>query len=180
MAVTREMRKRIDNLLTVYLNWLEQHQPGWHTVNDLERLAQWKGDLPPPSGMDASSDFMVRALGMTREKHAKLVVVQHLIGKPQQCGDCGAVSGVRCISCSGLGVKLMKGILKQEYSMTLLADRHWQQDPAHVVCERLGLTKKQYEGRLAKGRDEMGRELGYYDQVRALVIQAECVRPVTW
>lgn len=173
MAIDKEMRKRIDNLLAVYLNWLEQHQAGWHSENDLQRLAHWKGDLPPPSGMDTSNDFMIGALSRTREQHAQLVVVQHLIGKPQPCGDCGAGEEACCASCSGLRVKLVKGILKQEHALPLLADRYWSKEPAHVVCDRLGLTKKQYEGRLAKGRDEMGRELGYYDQVRALVLQAE-------
>jgi len=173
MAIDKEMRKRIDNLLAVYLNHLEQHQAGWHSENDLQRLADYKGDLPPPSGFDRSNAFMIGALGMTREQHAQLVLVQHMIGKPQPCGECGVGNEVRCSSCSGLRVKLVKGILKQEHAMTLLADRYWSKDPAHEVCGRLNLTIKQYEGRLAKARDEMGRELGYYDQVRALVIKAE-------
>jgi hypothetical protein len=176
MAIDKEMRKRIDNLLAVYLNHLEQHQAGWHSENDLQRLADYKGDLPPPSGFDRSNAFMIGALGMTREQHAQLVKIQYLLGKPDRCQDCGKGNDARCASCSGLGVRLVKGVVKNEYAMVLLAERYWAQDPAHVVCGRLGLTKKQYEGRLAKGRDEMGRELGHYDQIRALVLHAEGMR----
>lgn len=35
---------------------------------------------------------------------------------------------------------IQKGQIKPEYSLVLLVERYWQQDPAHVVCGRLGLS----------------------------------------
>ncbi len=169
MAVDKEMRKRIDNLLAVYLNHLEQHQAGWHSENDLQRLAKWKGDLPPSSGMDTSNDFMVRALEMTRERHAQLNIIQWLLGMPEPCPDCGKESGSICGTCSGLGVTIRKGQIKPEYSLVLLAQRYWQQDPAHVVCGRLGLSVKQYEGRIGKARESLSDELEKIDQIKRLL-----------
>jgi len=260
MAVTREMRKRIDNLLAVYLNHLEQHQAGWHSENDLQRLADYKGDLPPPSGFDRSNAFMVGALGMTREQHAQLVKIQYLLGKPSPCGDCshqedeqvgmfatnlnntmsaagiseqeraswirsnwpassdevgqpeyktcrdwlagnvlpseselkqlsealsvksaslmGQVVKQSCASCSGLGVRLVKGILKNEYAMVLLAERYWAQESAKVVSGRLGLGQRQYELRLQRAREALAQEIETIDRIRQMIIQAEGIREV--
>jgi hypothetical protein len=172
MAVGKEMRKRIDNLLAVYLNHLEQHQAGWHSENDLQRLAKWKGDIPPPSGMDMSNDFMIGAMGMTRKQHAQLVQIQYLLGKPCLCGKCGVGNQVCCDSCSGLGVKLVSGVLKPDYAIVLLADRYWSKEPAHVICEHLGLTVKQFEGRLGKARESLAKEVEKIDDIRKLLISA--------
>lgn len=173
MAIDKEMRKRIDNLLAVYLNHLEQHQPGWHGENDLQRLADWKGDMPPPSGSDTSNDFMIGALARTREQHAQLVKIQYLLGKPVPCGDCGRGDCARCGSCSGLGVRLAKGAIKSDYAMVLLAERYWAQEPAHSVSARLGLKPKQYEARLCRARDDLADEIARFDDIKALILQAE-------
>lgn len=178
MVIDKEMRKRIDNLLAVYLNHLEQHQAGWHSENDLQRLADYKGDLPPPSGFDRSNAFMIGALNMTRERHAQLNIIQWLLGMPEPCPDCSKESGSSgsiCSTCSGLGVTIRKGQIKPEYSLVLLAERYWQQDPAHVVCGRLGLSVKQYVGRLSKARSSLGGELEKVDDIRRLLLIAKMV-----
>ncbi len=169
MAVTREMRKRIDNLLTVYLNHLERHEGGWHGENDLHRLQVWKGDLPPPSGMDTSNDFMIAAAGATRKRHAELTIIQWLLGMPETCTDCGKGNEPVCGTCSGLGVIIRKGQIKPEYSLVLLAQRYWQQDPAHVVCGRLGLSVKQYEGRIKRAYIRVDQELDKIIQIRKII-----------
>lgn len=178
MAIDKEMRKRIDNMLAVYLNHLEQHQAGWHSENDLQRLADYKGDLPPPSGFDRSNAFMIGALGMTREQHAQLVKIQYLLGKPTRCQDCGKGEAAHCASCSGLGVRLVKGILKNEYAMVLLAERYWAQEPAHLVCGRLGLGDRQYAQRLMRAREALAQEIETIDRIRQMIIQAEGIREV--
>ncbi len=173
MAVTRKMRSRIDNLLTVYLNHLERHEGGWHGENDLHRLKVWKGDLPPASGMDTSNDFMIQAAGASRKRHAELTIIQWLLGMPEPCKDCGKGDEPVCSACSGLGVTIQKGQIKPEYSLVLLAQRYWQKDPAHVVCGRLGLkSEKQMEGRLSRAREALAIELCKYDELKQLILLA--------
>lgn len=173
MAIDKEMRKRIDNLLAVYLNHLERHEAGWHSENDLQRLADYKGDLPPPSGFDRSNAAMIATLGMTRRQHAQLVKIRYLLGTPVACTDCGRGDDARCGVCSGLGVRLAKGAIKSDYALVLLAERYWAQEPAHSVSARLGLKPKQYEARLCRARDDLAEELTRFDDIKALILQAE-------
>jgi hypothetical protein len=179
MAIDKEMRKRIDNLLAVYLNHLERHEAGWHSENDLQRLADYKGDLPPPSGFDRSNAFMIGALGMTRQQHAQLVKIEYLLGKPVRCQDCGKGDAARCASCSGLGVRLVKGVVKNEYAMVLLAERYWARDTASVVSARLGLSDRQYVQRLMRAREAMAQEIETIDRIRQMVLEAEGLRGVS-
>jgi hypothetical protein len=85
----------------------------------------------------------------------------------------GQVVKQSCASCSGLGVRLVKGILKNEYAMVLLAERYWAQESAKSICCRIGLKPKQFEARLAKAREELAVQIEYFDQVKALILQAE-------
>jgi hypothetical protein len=76
-------------------------------------------------------------------------------------------------------VRLVKGVVKNEYAMVLLAERYWARDTASVVSARLGLSDRQYVQRLMRAREAMAQEIETIDRIRQMVLEAEGLRGVS-
>lgn len=142
MAVTREMRSRIEKLIDIYLNWLESttHNAGWHQPSTLQMMIEYRGQLPERSVCDRSNDKMIAEIRWIREPHANLPISQYLFGV--QAGD---------------------GVVDQKYVLPLLASRFYRNHPERVIAERLGMTFDQYRGRVLKGINKVSLEIARLD-----------------
>lgn len=142
------MRNRIEKLLTVYLDDLEsvKREAGWHGDSTLGMLIEFRGDLPGPSGQDRSNAKMVYELRFLVGDHALLPVAQFLIGRP-----------------------VGKGVIDERYAMALLASRFYRAQTNAEIAASIGLERRQYENRLAKGRELMAKELEQLDMLRSLL-----------
>lgn len=142
------MRDRIEKLLVVYLDDLEsvKREAGWHGDSTLGMLIEYRGDLPGPSGLDRSNAKMVYELRFLVGDHALLPVSQFLLGRP-----------------------LGRGVIDERYAMALLASRFYRHRSNLEISEQIGLARRQYENRLAKGREVMAKELEQLDTLRSLL-----------
>ena len=150
MAVSREMRKRIEKLIDIYLNWLESttHNAGWHQPSTLQMMIDYRGQLPERSGCDRSNDKMIAEIQWIREPHANLPIAQYLFG-----------------------VQVGGGVVDQKYVLPLLASRFYRNHPERVIAERVGMTFDQYRGRVLKGLEKAADELTRVDLLQKILSQ---------
>lgn len=54
---------------------------GWHMPNIVQRLIDFAGDLPPPSGDDKADDKMIREIRYLKNPHALLKTAKRLMNQ---------------------------------------------------------------------------------------------------
>lgn len=71
--MTREEKLKLDRLVAIYLNGLQSvtNDAGWEGMSLLERLIEFLGEPPPPTGNDQSNMSMIIAVRLLRRRHAE-------------------------------------------------------------------------------------------------------------
>ncbi|MFW1676434.1 hypothetical protein ACFVYJ_01450 [Pontibacter sp. JAM-7] len=176
MAISKHMQSTIDTLVSIYLNHLERYvyEAGCHGMGTLGKIIDFQGDPPPPSGMDRSNDKLIDETLKMREEHALFASARYLFGWKHDCNHCGKAypvvneNGKRilmvpnvCPVCHGNRFILLKGELPESNTLVLLAEGFYARKKLkqHQIADRMGLTERQYEGRLKKGRELMAEEI---------------------
>ncbi|WP_027854684.1 hypothetical protein [Marinobacterium litorale] len=72
-----------DKLIDVYLAWLlsSDTDAGWHQPSMLQRMVEFGGDIPPPTGNDQADLKMIQEMRFLREPHALLPEAREMIGQ---------------------------------------------------------------------------------------------------
>ena len=161
MAIDAKMRCRIDKLLGIYVGHLERHMPGWGSENALVRLAQYRGDLPQAEHYDQSNTTMINAIERLRKEHAHLRLAVSLLGRVAVC-SCGGCKS--CKRCAGAMVYLAEGRITPANALAMLCERMNRAEGQAAVAAYLGLTRKAFDGRLARGRDELADQIRFFDE----------------
>lgn len=75
------IEQRVDKLIEVYLNWVlsTDSDAGWHQPGMLQRMVEFKGDIPPPTGNDQADVKMITEIRWLRQQHALLALAKSLI-----------------------------------------------------------------------------------------------------
>ena len=69
-----------EKLLDVYLGWLlsTDNDAGWHQPSTLQRMVEFKGDLPPPSGFDQADMKMIHEVQWLKNPHYLLPLAKEM------------------------------------------------------------------------------------------------------
>lgn len=144
MAIDKAMRARIDKLTEVYLGDLEcsTKTAGWHQPSMLQRMIEFRGQVPPPSCNDQPDMKMIAEIRHIRREHALLGQARYLFGDPVGTGE-----------------------LSEHLALAVLASRFYRGMNSVEIAAQMGMTVDQYKGRLARGREVMALELMRLDRV---------------
>jgi len=120
---------RSEKLVEVYLGWLvsTDGEAGWHQPSMLQRMIEFGGDIPPPTGNDQSDLKMISEIRFLRESHALLPLAKSVVG--------------------GLNNKYkIPLLLKTRYASTVNPEtgRRWT---TQTLAQAVGLRHRQFEHR---------------------------------
>jgi hypothetical protein len=167
MAISKVMRQRLDNLVRIYLNAIEAHQAGWHDRNTTAVIEEYGGDLPGHVDRWKASDFVSIQADRLRNQHAKLPLAVFLLGKVRPCTCKGAKAA--CSECSGMGFNFTGGMLRPHHTLVLLARIFYNNDPSHLIADKLGITDRAFSTRLTAAREAASDELDKIDLLAQLL-----------
>lgn len=144
MAIDKAMRDRIDKLTEVYLGDMEcaTKTAGWHQPGMLQRMIEFRGQLPFPSGCDQPDMKMIAEIRHIRREHALLGQARYLFGNPVGTGE-----------------------LSENLALAVLASRFYRGMTSAEIAALMDMTVDQYKGRLSRGREAMALELMRLDRV---------------
>lgn len=163
--------KRVEHLVRIYLNALEQHKAGWVTRSVIADFEEYQGCAPDRPDQWKASDAVFYQTAQLRNEHARLPLAVFLLGKVRLC-PCGGEKG--CSDCSGFGFTFAGGVLRPHHSLALVARVYYQAETSKQIAEHLGETVSAFSNRLKAARDAAIDELEKIDQLtRLLSVQDE-------
>jgi hypothetical protein len=141
-----EYAQRAERLVELYWEWIlsSDRDAGWHQPSALQRMVEFKGQLPPPSGYDVADLKMIHELRYLREPHALLGLAKELLGRLSKREFAALIAECRYL-----------GTINPE------TGKAWTQ---RRLAEELGLRYDQYRHHCKRGRQRMCRWLREIDE----------------
>lgn len=94
----KRLRERVEHLVNIYINWKlsTDENAGWHGETILQRLVDFKGDLPACSGNDQADLKMINEMRFLSTDHYELPRAKRIMASMKPRYQIAILSALVC------------------------------------------------------------------------------------